>query len=125
MTSGSGNALFAYTNTSGNYAGQYIVATATAATGDSSEFGADVLATNLPAPYSQLSAPFRWLNNGFVFNVTFATNFSYHIQAATNLAANPIAWVNLTNFTATNTSLIFTDRTATPYPARFYRVISP
>ena len=124
-TSGSGNALFAYTNTSGNYAGQYISATATALTGDSSQFSPGVLATNLPAPYSQVSGPFRWLNNGFVFNITFATNFSYHIQAATNLAANPIGWVNLTNFTAANTSLIFTDRTATPYPARFYRVISP
>jgi hypothetical protein len=33
--------------------------------------------------------------------------------------------VNLTNFTATNVSLLFTDRTATGYRIRFYRVISP
>lgn len=124
-TSGTGNAFFAYTNASGNYSGQYLVATATSVRGDSSEFGPDVIATNLPAPYSQISAPFRWLTNGFAFNITFATNFSYHIQATTNLAANPIQWANLTNFTATSMSLTFTDRTATSFPDRFYRVISP
>jgi hypothetical protein len=84
-----------------------------------------VLATNAPAPSAQFGAPFRWLTNGFVFNLTFATNFSYHIQATTNLAANPIPWVNLTNFTATNISITFTDRAASSYHARFYRVISP
>ena len=124
-TSASGNALFAYTNWSGNYSGQYISATATAATGDSSEFSADVLATNLPAPFAQFAGSYHWVANGFVFNLTFETNFSYHIQAATNLAVNPIQWVSLMNFTATNVSLVFTDRTATSYRARFYRVISP
>ena len=49
-TDGSGNASFAYTNSSGNYAGQYITATATAATGDTSEFSLAVLATNNPHP---------------------------------------------------------------------------
>lgn len=124
-TSGAGNALFAYTNNSVNDAGQYISATATAATGDSSEFSADVLATNEPAPSAQFGAPFRWQSSGFVFNLTFVTNFSYHIQATTNLAANPVPWVNLTNFTATNISMTFTDRAASSYHARFYRVISP
>jgi parallel beta-helix repeat protein len=125
MTSAAGNALFAYTNSSVNYSGQYITVTATAATGDSSQFAADVLATNEPAPSAQFGAPFRWVQNGFVFNLTFATNFSYHIQATTNLAANPVPWVNITNFTATNTSITFTDRAAISYHARFYRVVSP
>ncbi|HEY1788491.1 MAG TPA: M12 family metallopeptidase, partial [Verrucomicrobiae bacterium] len=124
-TSGAGNALFACTNTSANDSGQYITAIATAYTGDSSEFSAEVLATNEPAPSAQFGAPFRWVASGFVFNLTFATNFSYHIQATTNLAANPVPWVNLTNFTATNISMTFTDRAATSYRARFYRVISP
>ena len=124
-TDGSGNAFFAYTNTSGNYSGQYISATATAATGDSSQFSLDVLATNLLVPSAQFTGPFRWTGSGFAFNLTLATNFSYHIQATTNLAANPIPWVNLTNFTANNGSLLFTDRTSTSYPARFYRVVSP
>ena len=124
-TSGTGNALFTYTNTSANFAGQYISATATAATGDSSEFAVDVLATNVPAPSAQFEMPFRWLTNGFVFNLTLATNFSYHIQATTNLAANPVVWLNLTNFTASNISITFTDRAASGYHARFYRVVSP
>ncbi|MGH7942863.1 MAG: M12 family metallopeptidase [Limisphaerales bacterium] len=124
-TSAAGAALFAYTNTSANYAGQYISATATAATGDSSEFAADVLATNAPAPFAQFGAPFRWLTNGFAFNLTFATNFSYHVQATTNLAANPVAWLNLANFTAVNSSMTFTDRSASSYHARFYRIVSP
>ena len=84
-----------------------------------------MLATNVPAPSAQFAAPFAWLTNGFVFNLTFATNFSYRIQAATNLAATPIPWIDLTNFTATSSSLTFTDRTATNFRARFYRVVSP
>src|ERR1039458_457906 len=121
----SGNASFALTNNSGNYAGQFFSATATAATGDTSEFSADVLATNAPAPFAQFGAPFVWRTNGFIFNLTFATNFSYHIQATTNLAAHPIPWVNLTNFTAASSALTFTDRTATNFRTRFYRVVSP
>jgi hypothetical protein len=124
-TDGSGNASFAYTNTSANYAGQYISATATDANGNTSEFSADVLATNETTPYAQFTGPFHWLGNSFVFNLTFTTNFSYHIQATTNLAARPIQWVNVTNFTATDVSLLFTDRTASTYSARFYRVVSP
>jgi hypothetical protein len=124
-TGPTGNAFFSYTNFSGNYSGQYISATATAANDDTSEFGPDVLATNLPAPSAQFIGPFRWLPSGFVFNLTFSTNFSYHIQATTNLAPNAIQWVNLTNFTATSGSLLFTDRTATSFHVRFYRVVSP
>ena len=124
-TDGSGNASFALTNSSSNYAGQYFSATVTAATGDTSEFSADVLATNAPAPSAQFGAPFVWRTNGFIFNLTFATNFSYHIQATTNLAAHPIPWVNLTNFTAASSALTFTDRTATNFRTRFYRVVSP
>ena len=124
-TDGSGNATFALTNNGGNYAGQYFSATATSSGGDTSEFGADVVATNKPAPSALFSGPFIASANGFSFTLTLQTNFSYRIQATTNLGTNPIPWVNLTNFTATNSSLIFTDRTATNYRARFYRAISP
>ena len=123
-TDGSGNATFACTNSSGNYAGQYITATATSAGGDTSEFCLAVLATNKPAPSAQFTAPYQSRTNGFAFSLTLQTNFGYHIQAATNLVA-PIAWVNLTNFIATNPSLVFTDHLATNYPTRFYRVVSP
>jgi hypothetical protein len=124
-TDGSGNAAFAYTNTAGNFSGQYISSTATDSAGDTSEFDADVLASNAPAPSSQFAAPYNWRTNGFIFNLTFATNFSYRIQATTNLGTNPITWIDLTNFTPTIPSLTFTDRTATNFGVRFYRVISP
>jgi hypothetical protein len=84
-----------------------------------------VLASNVPSPSAQFGTSFAWQTNGFIFNLTFQTNFSYHIQATTNLAANLIPWVNLTNFTATSSSLTFTDRTATSFRTRFYRVVSP
>ncbi len=124
-TDGSGNASFVFTNNTGNYTGQQISATATAANGDTSEFGADVPVTNLPVAFAQFGTLFSWSPNGFIVNLTFETNFSYHVQGTTNLATDPIPWVNLTNFTATSSSMLFTDRAATNFGARFYRVVSP
>jgi titin len=124
-TDGSGNASFAYTNTSDNYSGQAITATATAANGDSSEFSAAVTAGNVATPSAQFGTAMSWQNSGFVFNLTFITNFSYHVQATTNLSGSPIPWVNLTNFTAITSSLTFTDRAAAGFHTRFYRVTSP
>jgi hypothetical protein len=123
-TDGSGNATFALTNNAGNYSGQYFTATATSAGGDTSEFSLAVLATNAPSPSAQFTGPFQWRTNGFAFSLTLQTNFSYRIQAATNLVA-PVAWTDLTNFTATNSPLSFTDHSATNYRVRFYRVGSP
>ncbi|HTX20831.1 MAG TPA: M12 family metallopeptidase [Candidatus Aquilonibacter sp.] len=123
-TDGSGNASFSLTNTAANYSGQYFTATATDAGGNTSEFDLAVLATNLPVASAQFAAPFAWHASGFVFSLNLATNFSYRIQAATNLAA-PISWSDLTNFTATNPIFNFTDLTATNSKARFYRVVSP
>jgi hypothetical protein len=123
-TDGSGNAGFALTNAAGNFAGQNFTASATSASGDTSEFGADVPAANIPVPAVQFAGPFRFRTNGFVFTLTFQTNFSYRIQAATNLAS-PVVWTDLTNYNATNSSLTFTDRLATNYRMRFYRTVSP
>jgi hypothetical protein len=124
-TDGSGNATFAFANSAGNYAGQYFTATATSSGGDTSEFGAAVVATNRPAPSAVFSGPFVASTNGFSLRLTLQTNFSYRIQATTNLGTNPIPWVDLTNLTAAISSLTFTDRTATNYRTRFYRVVSP
>jgi Astacin (Peptidase family M12A) len=123
-TDGSGNANFSLTNTAGNYAGQYITATATDANGNTSEFDLAVLVTNLPVASAQFIGPYQSRTNGFAFSLNLATNFSYRVQAATNLAA-PIAWTDLTNFTATNSPFSFIDHSATNYRVRFYRVISP
>ena len=125
MTDGSGHASFAYTNNNGNYAGQAITATATAANGDTSEFSAAVTATNTASAFAQFGTTLSWQAGGFVFNLTLTTNFSYHIQATTNLSGSPVPWVNLTNFTAVISSLTFTDHTATNFRTRFYRVVSP
>jgi hypothetical protein len=125
ITDGTGNASFACTNRSGNYAGQFFTATATAATGDTSEFSPAVLATNAPLPSAQFGRSFAWQSSGFVFNLTLQTNFDYRIQATTNLAGSPIPWVDLTNFNAATSSFTFTDHTAINFRTRFYRVVSP
>jgi hypothetical protein len=123
-TDGSGNGTFAFTTTAGNYTGQYLSTTAVSAGGDTSEFSLDALATNYTAPLAQFTAPLQSSASGFLFSVALQTNFSYHIQAATNLVA-PVTWTVLTNFTATNGLFNFIDPTATNYRTRFYRVVSP
>jgi parallel beta-helix repeat protein len=125
MTDGSGNASFTYTNLAGNYAGQYITATATDASGNTSEFNLAVLATNLPVASAQFIGPYQWRTNGFAFSLNLETNFSYRIQATTNLSTNPIPWVDLTNFMPANSPITFTDHTATNFRTRFYRAVSP
>ena len=87
-TDGNGNAGFALTNNAGNYAGQYFTATATSAGGDTSEFGLDVLCTNKPAPSATFTGPLTWRTNGFVLTLAFQTNFTYRVQATTNLSAS-------------------------------------
>jgi hypothetical protein len=123
-TGGSGNAQFSF-NAGSNFAGQYFSATATDQTsGDTSEFGFDVVATNLPAPPS-FTGPATLTSTGFAANILLTTGQSYHVQSSTNLGANPIPWVNLTNFVAGATNFMFLDRSATNYRSRFYRVVSP
>ena len=123
-TDGSGNGTFTFVTTTGNYAGQYITTTAISAGGDTSEFSLDGLATNFTGPLALFTGPPQSHTNGFAFSLLLQTNFNYRIQAATNLNA-PIVWTDLTNFLATNSVFGFTDRTATNYRVRFYRVISP
>jgi hypothetical protein len=124
-TDGSGNARFSLTNTSGNFAGQYFTTTATSAGGDTSEFSAAMLAINQTVPSAFFTGPYQPRTNGFAFTLTLQTNFGYRIQATTNLAAKPVPWVDLTNFTATSPTFNFIDRSATNFGLRFYRVISP
>ena len=125
VTDSAGNASFALTNSAGNFAGQYFTATATSAGGDTSEFSLAVQAVNQAVPSAVFTGPFHSGANGFAFSLTLQTNFNYRIQATTNLALKPVPWVDLTNFTAANLTFNFTDRSATNYSLRFYRVVSP
>jgi hypothetical protein len=123
LTSVSGNATFSLT-ASGNLSGQYFSAVATdQSSGDTSEFSADVVATNGPSA-PEFVGPYGMTATGFTAAISLTLGQSYHIQAATNLTA-PITWTNLTNFTAAGSLYQFIDPSATNYRARFYRVVSP
>jgi hypothetical protein len=124
LASVSGDATFSLT-TAGNLSGQCFSAVATDQTsGDTSEFSADVVATNAPSAPAFLS-PLSLTRTGFTATISVKIGQPYHIQAATNLASNPVAWANLTNFTAGSSLFQFVDPGATNYHERFYRVISP
>lgn len=125
-TTGSGNGSFTLTANS-SYTGQYFSATATdVTTGDTSEFSSDVVATNGPVPLL-FTGPYGFNSNGFSFTLALNTNQNYTIQTATNLATNPVAWITLSNFVATNSLIQFTDHSATNHNIlnRFYRAVTP
>ncbi len=125
-TAGSGNGSFTLTANS-SYTGQYFSVTATdATTGDTSEFSSDVAATNGPVPLL-FTGPYGFNSNGFNFTLALNSNQNYTIQTATNLATNPVAWITLSNFVATNSLMQFTDRSATNHNIheRFYRAVTP
>ena len=110
---------------SGNFSGQYFTATATdQATGDTSEFSLDLLATNGPA-LPTFTTPPTLTSTGFNAHISLNLGQNYRVQATTNLGATPIVWLDLTNFVAGVTNYNFLDRAATNLPRRFYRVISP
>ena len=122
-----GNSVFTV-NVGANYLGFYFSATATdRTTGDTSEFSADVMATNGPAvPIAPaFTTPITMTSTGFTAKLSLAIGQNYRVQATTNLGAIPIAWLDLTNFTAGATNFIFLDRSATNFPRRFYRAVSP
>jgi hypothetical protein len=119
-TDGTGKAGFTFT-AAGDLAGQYITTTATdAQTGDTSEFSLAMLAINGPTAPS-FAVPVKLTATGFVATVSLTIGQPYHIQATTNF----LTWVNLTNFTASNTNFVLVDKGSTNLPYRFYRIISP
>jgi hypothetical protein len=68
------------------------------------------------------SASFGVGANGFGFTISWATNASVVVQAATNLA-NPV-WLPVSTSTLTGGTNYFSDPQWTNYPERFYRVTS-
>jgi hypothetical protein len=65
------------------------------------------------------AAPLK--TNGLVFNLQLSTGLNGRIQVSSNLTS----WDVLTNFTGTNSTLIFRDPAATNSSHRFYRAVIP
>jgi hypothetical protein len=79
----------------------------------------------LPNPViSNFEPNFGVQTNGFGFTISWATNVSVVVEAATNLA-NPV-WIPVSTNTLTDGTNYFSDPQWTNYPERFYRVqLSP
>jgi hypothetical protein len=124
MSDGGGAAGFGVT-VAGNWSGQFLAATATdAVNGDTSEFSADLLATNGPPP-PEFAGSLALTGSGFSVQLCLTAGQPYRVQASTNLAEGASAWLDLTNFIAATTNVLFQDAAATHYRARFYRIVSP
>jgi hypothetical protein len=61
--------------------------------------------------------------NAFGFTISWATNVSVVVEAATNLANS--VWIPLQTNTLTNGSFYFSDPQWTNFPGRFYRISAP
>jgi hypothetical protein len=124
QTDAGGNGSFSL-SLPGAFAGQYFSATATdLTTGDTSEFAADLAATNNPGGTPlEFAGPYILSGAGFSFGLSLASNQSYTVQSTTNLA-QPQDWQTVTNFFATNSPVRILD-TNTPSRARFYRAVAP
>ncbi len=77
----------------------------------------------LPNPLILNNGPgFGVQPGGFGFTISWATNVSVVVEAATNLA-NPV-WIPVSTNTLTGGTNYFSDPQWTNYPARFYRITS-
>ena len=75
----------------------------------------------LPYPLIMNNGPsLAGLANGFSFQISWATNLSVVVEAATNLAS-PV-WTPVATNTLAGGLSAFSDHQWTNYPGRFYRV---
>jgi hypothetical protein len=89
-----------------------------------SELGLPTALWFLPNPQIlNHSAGFGVQPGGFGFTISWATNVSVVVEAATNLA-NPV-WIAVSTNTLTGGTNHFSDPQWTNYPGRFYRLRSP
>jgi hypothetical protein len=78
----------------------------------------------LPNPLILNNGPgFGVQPGGFGFTISWATNVSVVVEAATNLA-NPV-WIPVSTNTLTGGTSYFSDPQWTNYPVHFYRVQMP
>ncbi len=59
--------------------------------------------------------------NGLSLSLTGPAGVQYRVDASSNLSN----WTAVTNFVSTNTTVHFTDQSATNYSQRFYRAVAP
>ena len=87
-------------------------------------YAADTNGLCLPKPLMFIAPLAYNKSNGFVANATLRNGQSYRIQANTNLQTSN--WLTLTNFTGGTAPVFrFADSTATNFPQRFYRIVTP
>jgi hypothetical protein len=78
--------------------------------------------TNSAAGQPGVFQSFAIAGNGTVqFGLTGTPDSLYTLQVSTNL----VTWTNLVTLTMTNGAVQYNDATATNYPDRFYRLVSP
>jgi hypothetical protein len=78
-----------------------------------------------PAILTTSGAQFGVQSNGFGFRVSWASNATVIVEAATNLAAPVWQPLQTNTIVATNGTYYFSDPEWSNYPGRFYRISSP
>lgn len=102
-------------------AGSYSV-TVTNAVGQVTSVLATLTLTNSPTGAAGVFQSISVLNNGIVqFNLSGTAGATYTLDVSTNL----LTWSNLVTFTMTNGAVLYNDASATNYPDRFYKLVSP
>jgi hypothetical protein len=82
--------------------------------------GTILQSAQLPTTKLTLGPVFGLGSGGLEFGITGPTGQVWEIQGSTNLAD----WLSLTNFSSTNGTATFSDRSAGDFSRRFYRAIS-
>ena len=94
------------------------------AVGNVSGFAPGIFVVNpVPKPAALAAVIAPPVSGGFQFNVQAGAVQTTLIQATTNLA-DPASWVTIATNPPGN-AFIFTDKNASQFPARYYRVVSP
>jgi sugar lactone lactonase YvrE len=102
-------------------AGSYLVIVSNVA-GHAISSIATLTLTNSAAGQPGVFQSFALAGNGTVqFGLTGTPDSLYTLQVSTNL----VTWTNLVTLTMTNGAVQYNDATATNYPDRFYRLVSP
>jgi hypothetical protein len=79
----------------------------------------------VPAVAPVIAGTARRLDGNISFNISGIAGQGYSVRASTNVALPLASWTLLSSGSLPSDVLVFTDLTATNYPARFYRASTP